>query len=247
MNLAKLFLSVILVSSFAHSAYAAKKKKPAPPAEEQTIYALPIEQSEIKIIEVVPIEKKSHEYEFTASSWAPKNFSLSSYLANTADFGREGLPLVSINYITKAFDLGNSGDVSSKFGFSYMGLDRSARFGGADTNPQNAHETLNLFALRVGAEYVNHTILPWHLEPALGLYVLPTWIVAARTELDNGVSAYGFPIEASADLLYRSPNLSKLIGISDLILGLGIHEVYGSVSGAELSGLGIQGILRLRM
>ena len=243
MKLVQFLLSVILISSFAHSAYAAKKsKKLVPPVEDQTIYNLPISQSEIKIIEVAPIEKKAHEFEFTASSWVPKNFNLPSYLSDSSDFGREGIPLVSVNYITKSFDVGKGGDVSSKFGLSYMSLDRTAPFSGS-----NAHETLNLFSIRIGAEYTARNLLPFNLEPALGLFILPTWIAASRTELDNGVSAYGFPVEGSIDLLYHSPQLSKLVGSSDLILGLGVHEVYGSLSGSDLSGLGVQGILRLRM
>ncbi len=243
MKLTKFLLSVILISSFAHSAYAAKKaKKRTPAVEEQNIYNLPISQSEIKIIEVGPVEKKPHEYEFTASNWTPKNFNLPSYLSDSSDFGREGIPLVSVNYITKSFDVGSSGDISSKFGLSYMSLERSAPFSGS-----SAHETLNLFSVRIGAEYTARKLMPFNLEPAVGLFILPTWIAASRTELDNGVSAYGFPIEGSLDLLYHSPQLSKLVGSSDLILGLGIDDVYGSVSGANLNGLGVQGILRLRM
>ena len=216
MKLAPFLLSLILISGFAHSAYAAKKpKKVVPPVEEQTIYNLPISQSEIKIVEVAPVEKTAHEFELTASTWAPKNFSLPSYLSDSGDFGREGIPLVSVNYITKSFDVGNSGDISSKFGLSYMSLDRTAPFGGS-----SAHETLNLFSVRVGAEYTARNLLPFNLEPAVGLFILPTWMAASRTELDNGVSAYGFPIEGSVDLLYHSPQLSKLIGSSDLILGL---------------------------
>ncbi len=252
MNLSKFTFTLLfffgMLFAGAQPALAAKKtKKVLPPKEEQQIFNLPLSQSEIQIIKVVPIERNPRSFELSASSWAPKNFALSSYLSDTSDFNRAGLPLVSANYISKYADLGSQGELSTKVGISYLSLDRTAGYGISASSPQIAHESLNLFSLRLGAEYIAHHALPFHLEPAIGLYILPTWMVASRTELDNGVSAYGFPVEANLDLLYDSQSLSKMIGSADLILGIGIQEVYGSVSGSDMSGFGLQGIFRLRM
>lgn len=247
MKLTKLFLSLILTLSFADSALAAKKsKKPAlQPEEEIQVYSLPVQQSEIKLIPLAAIPITHHEFEITASSWTPKNFHLPSIVSDPSDFSRAGLPLLSINYITKSYDVGSSGTLSTKLGLSYMSLNRTGEIGGLYSH--TGTETLNLFSVRLGAEYSIKDALPWSLEPAFGLYLLPTWLAASRTELDNGLSSYGFPFEVSADLLYRSSHLSKLVGSSDLVLGVGVHDIYGSVSDSDMSGLGVQGIVRLSM
>ncbi len=113
MKLTKLFISMLLMLSFANSALAAskKKKKSVPrPEEEVQLYSLPVQQSEIKLIPVAPIPVTHDEFEITGSTWAPKNFQLTSNV--------------------------------------------------------NVSETLNLFSLRLGAEYAMNNVLPWSLEPA---------------------------------------------------------------------------------
>ena len=248
MKLTKFFMTAILMLGFANSAlaFSKKAKKAAPqPEEEIQVYSLPIQQSEIKLVPVAPIPITHHEFEITGSTWAPKNFQLASNINDAGNFERAGLPYLSVNYITKSYDVGSNGTLSTKFGLSYMSLTRSGDLGG--TYSHNVSETLNLISLRLGAEYAMKNILPWSLEPAFGLYVLPTWLAASETELDGGVNAYGFPIEASADLLYRSSDMSKLIGSSDLVLGFGLHDIYGNVQRTDMSGLGVQGIIRLSM
>lgn len=249
MKLASLFLSLCVMLSFSESAHAAKRQKKSQPRpeEEQQIYALPVQTSEIQLVEVAPVIRKTHEFELSASTWAPKNFQLPSYLPDPSDFNRSSLPMLSVSYLTKYFDAGSNGEVWTKLGLSYLSLDRKAVASGSSDSPLIAHEVLNLFSLRLGAEYVAKDLLPFGIEPAFGLAILPTWIAASRTELDSGVSAYGFPIEASVDLMYHFSGLSSAVGSTDLILGIGVHDIYGSVGGSDMSGIGLQGLLRLRM
>ena len=245
MKLFQITIEILLVLGISQGALAAKKaKKTAPSIEEKQIFSMPVSQSAIQIEAQTLPSRKRKSLEVGFSTWSPK-FALSSYLSNTGEFGRANLPLLNINLISHSIEPGAHGQLSPTIGFAFINLDRKASFDSASTVPQIAHESLNLFSLRLGAEYMFS--VGSQFKPLLGLYLLPTWMVAARTELDNGLSAYGLPVEASFDLLYDSQKLSKLVGDADLLLGLGIHDIYGSVSGADLNGLGVQGIFRLRM
>ncbi len=242
----KSILNILFVLCLASPAFAARKKKKAPvvvvPVEET--YTIPAAKTEMKIADIPMPKKATHEFEVTASTWTPKDFNHQSYLADTGSFERSNLPALSINSILKATELNDNQDISAKFGLTYLSLERFANSG---IGGGAAHELVNLFSARLGAEFADHHILSHGFEPAIGLYLLPTWIVGARTELDKGINAIGFPIEMSLDLLYRFNHGSQFIGNSGFVIGAGIHQIYGKVEDADLTGLGVQGIFRLTM
>jgi hypothetical protein len=238
------FILVLCLTCPALAAHSKKKKALKPVAHAEETYLIPFAQTEMKIIEPVVQKKRTREIEISASTWTPKNFSRRSYLADTTDFERSSLPNVSLNFLNQIYVPNEKEDISAKIGLSYLSLERFANIG---LSASRAHEVANVFSLRLGAEYANHLILPKGFEPAIGIYFLPTWIIGAINPIDSGVNATGLPIEASLDLLYRLQTTDSLLGTSSFVFGLGVHQIYGQVDEAELTGLGIQGIFRLTL
>ncbi len=238
------FILAFCLTGSAWAAPSKKKKHAAPKQQVEETYLLPYAQSQMKIVEPVVEKKKTREVEISTSSWAPKSFPRRSYLSGTTKFERASLPQVSLNFLNQVYAQNETEEISTKVGLSYLSLERFADIGPSGSR---SHEVANMFSLRLGAEYINHQILPKGFEPAIGLYFLPTWIIGASNPIDNGVNATGLLLEASLDLLYRIKTTDSVHGPSGYVFGIGIHQIYGQVEEAELTGLGVQGVFRVTL
>ena len=238
------FIIALCLTAPALAAPHKKKKYIIPKAQVEETYLLPIAQTQMKIIEPVVVKKKTREVEIATSTWAPKSFSRRSYLTGTTEFERASLPQVSLNFLNQIYAPNENEEISTKIGLSYLSLERFADIGPSGSR---SHEVANLFSLRLGAEYINHQILPKGFEPAIGFYFLPTWIIGASNPIDNGVNATGLPLEASLDLLYRMKTTDSVLGPAGYVFGIGVHQIYGQVEEAELTGLGVQGVFRVTL
>lgn len=230
----KLAIAVLAVALLPLGAEAQRGRKPkAAPTPVPTEVSLPIPQSEFDLDTYVPEMKPQSpvSVEFSASTWAPREFTRSTYSGSEDEFDSGDVPFLAINRIAPLTE--KTQYVYSKLGVSAATLNRG---------PQD----LSLFGLRVGAELRSPCYFSDVVEGYAGLSALPTLALGSRSQLENKVNEFGVPFEATLGALFSPSFLpGPSVGAKRTSIGLGVHYLFGSVGGSKVDGLGAQGSLRV--
>lgn len=230
-----------------------RKKSTAPPATSSTAmpeYAVPVDQSELHLSSVAPVQSRSlsrSRLEISVSSWAPKNVQTASYVSFQDSYASDRLPYLAVNYIFSPFSGEFGSDLSLKTGFGYLQQGRSQPLINANSGFafQTGREELDLITLNLGTEW-SPSILKWNVfSPYLGIGLLPTLALTRQSTYDAGTSSMSFPVQTSAGLNCDLPWLESWIGISRTSLNLSLVSTFGSISGSDSTDLAGQAGFRL--
>jgi hypothetical protein len=206
---------------------------------------VPLQKSEIPIepLNLRPIEAPV-DYELSLSSWLPSNLNLPADLGGVTNFSQTNVPEVSLNRYSELSPAGQ-GSWEWVVGFSYAQLARSGNVT-AGASADSVTENLNLTSLRAGVAYRYDGLFHGQLQPLARLALLPTWMTAPSSAIDqNGLSGVGVPVEAAVELIWSPewwPNHQPQQGGG---LALGAHATAGRVGAADLSGAGGDAVLRV--
>jgi hypothetical protein len=209
-------------------------------------YTSPVPQSSIPIEDLRKADTTPNlGWEFLASSWSPTNLKTESYLTNTSK-ATANIPQLSLNLDQALTWLGDSPfKLASKFGFSYLGMQRSADFFETDANV-GASQDINLYTLRVGLQVTRPTnFLAGHLTPFLGVAYVPTWVVASSSVFNNGTNDLDSAFEFTGGASCGVPPVSRFLNVEQFSLELGIQGTIGV--GSSLSGVGVFGGTRIQI
>jgi hypothetical protein len=244
------FISLAALSSFAFAAKKAQTEPAVDPNVDQS-YSVPVQATGVEITTSrEEYNPSAIDYAISTSSWLPGSFNRPSLLSTNSNFGEASLPQITIARIAPVtFALG--GIIESEMGVSYAQLSRTGLLD-TGSGPASATETLNVTSLKVGAAYRRPSLGTRYLQPSIELSLLPTWISGQKSEFEaNGVSAVGVIFEGSLSLLYCPDFMQKGNGLSYKNtgegFGVGYTQTVGSVGGSDLSGGGLQAILRMSL
>jgi hypothetical protein len=179
--------------------------------------------------------------DFGASSWAPSGFSLSSQLSNTTNFSRSGAPSFYVNYLRP---MSNLEGLFLKGGINWLSLSRTGKVG-SNYAPTSEDQSLELFSLRIGAEYEPSILQIKGVQPYAGLALLPSLGVTGRTAFDDGSSYFGVPFEYSAGAQFELSSFG--MGWNTAQLDLGLIGTAGTVDHSSVAGIGVKGGIRLAL
>lgn len=115
------------------------------------------------------------------SSWMPKKISINSYLPGTSEFKRTTVPLLGVEWLRSFFKTG--WNWSTRFGFSYMRLSRSA--------PPSKHQSLYFVGIPLGMEAHWNKMDFWILSPYVQTNLFPSVAVTPRSVFEKGSTALG--------------------------------------------------------
>jgi hypothetical protein len=174
--------------------------------------------------------------EMGVSSWAPKNLAISSSISNPNGFGTQ-VPELDFAFITP-IKLRSSENFNWKFGFGLMSLTRGGdlNVGGQTFSDE---QTAYLASLKLGAEYLPKQFANKNFSPFASLALVPTLVTTSRSDLDEGTSQFGVPVELQAGALVH------LIKAADLTVGF--DGVLGKASSSNLSGVGVNAGVRVSL
>jgi hypothetical protein len=174
--------------------------------------------------------------EMGVSSWAPKNLAISSSIANPNGFGTQ-VPELDFSFITP-IHLRSSENFNWKFGLGLMSLTRNGdlNVGGQTVSDQ---QTAYLASLKLGAEYLPKQFANKNFSPFASLALVPTLVTTSRSDLDEGTSQFGVPVELQVGTLVH------LVKAADLTVGF--DGVLGKASSSNLSGVGVNAGVRVSL
>ena len=239
---------LMLITIFSLTSFAAKKSrvKESVESDKEQVISVPVPKSEIQLEPLRFAPPRPVEFEFGLSTWEPRNFTRSSYTGEESKFAKNNLPALSFNRLGQIATWDNGIILSGKVGLSYLSLARSADSQLANAPTGELTETVNIFMARAGAEGSWLHVLPWGLEPNVSFSVLPTFLTAEKSGFENGINAFGLPIEASLGILWRTGTRATL-SRGDFSVGVAGQVISGSVGGSSLYGFGIEGELRISL
>jgi hypothetical protein len=209
----------------------------------QGSYQVAIPRSRIEIPKLPEPESPRipDQLDLGASSWAPSGFSLASRTLDTTPFSREGAPAFYINYLRSLSDLDG---LFLKAGLNWLSLSRTGKVGSGSA-PALESQALQLFSVRVGAEYAPNLLQIMGVQPYAGLALLPSLGVTGRTAFDDGSSYFGIPFEYTAGAQFE---LSRIgVGWNQTRLDLGLTGTAGTVDHSSVAGIGIKGGIRVSL
>jgi len=239
--IALLILTLVTLSASVEAA----PKPQAPENQVDRDISLPVPTTELALSTKIKEDKGPTlaSFEFAASAWSPKGFSRPTYTNGRSNFERKGLPFLSINRHGPLYLFDNLSGFHSKLGLSFTRLERQGQFtsGSAFVTTQ----TMNLFSLRIGAEYQGPLYLGDLLQPYAGLSLLPTLALSSQSQMEGSVSRIGLPLEAVGGVMAYPGFLRAFAGMTNGAIGLGAHYIFGTVDNSKMNDLGAQGFLRL--
>jgi hypothetical protein len=219
----------------------ARKKKAAPPTQ----FEVSVPTSEVDIASAAQRDEEQGNvaYDFTVSTWSPRNFTRPSFLPDVLKFKSAGLPMVSLTRIAPIRVYDNGAGLHWRAGLSYAKLEREGLAGVAGA-VYAATQTLNLVSVALGAEYRAGVL--WNLVQPFAYFELrPSYLLGPRSPFEEPVNEWGLPFNAGAGLLARPAFLQGIFGLGDGSLGLGAHYMFGSVDASSLAGFGAQAFLQI--
>lgn len=205
--------------------------------ERMNLY-VPVPRSELKIELPEADDRDPNTVEIAVSTWEPSDFRRQDYRRVEGKFERS-LPQISLNYSTPFLFTANGGNLRAKVGLSLGALDRK---GLALVRNAEVEQTLNLYSARAGLEF-DGPVFASFLQPYAGLALMPTLGLSSQSELEDSVSVFGLPFEASAGLLLKTT--WDFLGFTHTTFGLGGQYIFGSLDSSEMSGLGAQVFVRV--
>jgi hypothetical protein len=199
---------------------------------------VPVPRSELQIEVPEARDLEPSTFELAYSTWEPSDFRRQDYRGTHGKF--EGsFPLLSLNYSSPFLYFSRGASLRAKFGLSYASLERKGLALGRNAEVEQA---MNLYMARAGLE-IDGPVFASLLQPYGAFTLLPTLGLAGQSELENSVSAFGLPLEASAGLMAKTS--WELLGFTQATFGLGAQYIFGTLDGSDLAGWGFQGFVRV--
>ncbi len=211
-------------------------------------YTVPVEQQSTYIRatgngdEYAP---KISDYEFTSASWSPSALNRASLIPADTNFQTGPIPMLGVARVSPyRYALG--GVIETDFGVYYARLTRNGTVASSSSDT-TVKENLDVAAVKMGMSYRVPGLGTRFLQPSLELDVMPTWIASERSAFEQyGVNALGVIFAADIKLMYCPDFMQAPMGAKT---GEGVGVAYlvteGSVGGSDMSGSGLQGILRM--
>ncbi len=246
MRFIQTFCIVIMLSV---QAFAASQVTKASPETTERDFTLSVPTSELNL-ENSTVEKKESgnlAYELTGSNWSPKNFTRSSYTDDAGAFQRTSTPLLSLNFLNELKSFKNGSGILSRVGFGYVEIGRREEVSRVADQTVFSNQKLSLFILRVGLDYKGPAFLHSALRPYFGFVIMPTYLVGAKSEIEDRISEYGYPTEASLGLIVQPQFLSKIWDLKNGAFGAGVQSINGSVGDSDMSDSCSNGFLRFEL
>jgi hypothetical protein len=242
------FLVVFTSLSFA----ASTTKTPVVDPNADQAYSVPVESTGVQIGAGGSEEYNPNAIDWAigTSMWTPNSFNRPSLLQSNSNFTSNSVPQISLTRIAPiTYALG--GVIESEMGASYSQLSRTGLMANG-SGYTGATEEVNLASVKIGVGYRAPNIFTHYLQPAAEISLLPTWVSSEKNQFEaEGISAVGVVVEASISLLYCPDFMQKGGELSYKNTGEGIGLGYtitsGTVGGSDLSGGGVEAILRLSL
>lgn len=224
---------MILLVALALSLSAEAKSYP----ERMNLY-VPVPRSELQIEVPEARDAEPSTVEIAYSTWEPKDFRRKDYRGVNGKF-ETSFPLLSLNYSAPFLYFANGGNLRAKFGLSSASLERKGLALGRNAEVE---QTMNLYSARAGLE-LDGPVFASLIQPYAGFALLPTLGLASQSELENSVSAFGLPFEASAGLMLKTG--WEFLGFTHTAFGLGGQYIFGTLDSSDLAGWALQGFVRV--
>lgn len=205
--------------------------------EQMNLY-VPVPRSELRIEVPETRDIEPNTAELAISTWRPGDFRRKDYRGTNSEFS-SAFPQISLNYSAPFLFTNGGGNLRAKIGLSFSSLGRK---GLAFVRNAEVEQRLNLYSARAGLEF-DGPVFSSMLQPYAGLALLPTLGLSSQSELENDVSAFGLPFEASAGLLLKTG--WEFIGFTHASFGLGGQYIFGSLDGSDMAGWGLQAFVRV--
>lgn len=201
---------------------------------------VPVPQSPLRIPRSEDPPKSERRLELGVSNWAPVNWKEPAYLTDASEFRAFGTPQMNANLWATGWNaLGIS--FMPVWGMSYTQLQRVGTLsltGQSKAVSQNA----NLFALRAGVNAISQRPVWARLSPFVGLALMPSYAVASKTALAEGISRTIWSGEAAAGAALEIPWVARQLEVNNFSLSLGAQYISAFADqgiagiGASLSG-----------
>jgi len=225
-----------------------KSKKPVEevvPQEEN--YVVPVQQTAVHIdASDVKYSPLVADWELSGSTWVPNKMSRPSLIPADDHFSSGSVPMIGLSRVN-AFATAPKGVIESVIGFEYAKLARQGTLNSGG-NSIGTQETLNLAAVKLGAEYRFLGFSSQSFQASLELDLMPTWISSETSSFEQyGVSALGVLLQSELKLMY-CPAFLQATRYGQTSTGEGFGVAYmataGNVGGSDIAGSGVQGIFR---
>jgi hypothetical protein len=241
-----LSLALALLASGAVRAEGKKKSKLQAEEDAERTITVIVPQSQINLTPPPEPPARPVEFALSLSSYVPENFVRGSFSNQSSRFEAGEAPYASINRVSQFAKLQNGIGFSSKLGLSYLSLQRTVSLRTGDIPAGTGDESLNMFMARVGVESDWAGLFRWGLEPNISLSVLPSWASATQTAVEGNVNGFGYPLEGTVGLLWRTKvRFAPIHG--NMSLGISGQVVNGQVAGSSVTGTGVLGEFRLSL
>lgn len=206
---------------------------------------VPVPKSELDLTPILPVLVPPVEVSLSASAYFPSGFERGGNLG-TSSYANNGVPFLSLDREAEFQAFASGITLASKIGLGYLGMKRSAPTSYAGAPTGSTDQQLNVLMGRLGVEGGWARLLPWGFEPVTSLSLLPSWAFAGQSQFEEGVSAYGLPLEATAGFLWRA-RPRKAMESGAFSVGLEGQTIFGSVGGSKMNGAAVQGELRITL
>lgn len=187
------------------------------------------------------------ELEFGVSSWVPEEFSRPTFSGESRVFERGSYPHVSANRLAPFVARGGPHSWYWRLGGSLLNLRRTVSLR-QTVGSRDVSQSLTLASVRLGVEYAPQRFSSSLLRPFIGVALVPTMALAARSQLEERVSSGGAPLETNVGFVVRPSYLrGEFLGLRNGSIGVSAHSIFGDVDGSSMSGLGVQGLMRVEL
>jgi hypothetical protein len=241
-------LIYLICLAFGLSAAAANSTFPKETVEsdKERVITVPVPQAQIEVHPPQIAPPRPLEFEFNASTWSPVGFTRGSYTGEVSRLEKNDVPALSINRYSELAGFGGGVTLSTLFGLSYLGLERSKSQSLGPAANGTVTQNVNLIMARAGLATEWGSALPWGISPVMSFALLPTWATADQSAYEKSVGAFGVPVEASVGLLWRTSMRASLMR-GDMSFGVSAQAISGSVGGSSMKGNGIEGVFRISL
>lgn len=208
------------------------------------VVTVPVPRSEIITRQEPPPPEKPTFYEFAASSYFPSNFVRPTYSGTSTAFAATSTPAVDVRRVGAFATLSNGLEFSSVLGAMYLPMQRTMRAALGPVTAAPVTEDAHLFMLRAGAAVRWIDVLPWRLSPTASVSLLPAWMGAERSALEDSTNESGFATELTLGLAWDFAPATDGPGWG---VGVTAQSVSGAAGGSKLDGTGVEAALRLSL
>jgi hypothetical protein len=202
--------------------------------------------------EPLPSPKEEHDkerVEFLLSSWTPHEFTRSQRASSSTPFHSVSAPGFSLSFLMepvttlfKAKPTESSLVLKLGFGLYQMERDGHLPLLGVDTKDT---QHLYIAPFRVGTFFIPKRFRSFGFDPYLGFSAAPSIMVINSSLLSDGSSSLGLLYELSLGCGFDMHRVWQAVFPKSLEATLGVIQSLGSIDGSPMTGLGVEGGLRL--